>query len=157
GGSSIGALNEFAGAGTPVTVNSRTVTLSGNPNSTFTGIFSNNNFHPLFGQGDFQKETLLADSGPITINAIDKLTVVGGAGITSESFSFGARKVTLNVGGDVLFSGPGALTVTSLLGGTGDITINARGQVNIQDGFVVTGATSGSGDAVAIRITANGG
>ena len=160
-GSSIGALNEFAGAGTPVTVNSRMVSLSGDANSTFTGIFSNSNFHPLYGQRGvpFLRDFTLADSGPITINAIDKLTVVGNAaGITSDSFAFGASsKITLNVG-DALFAGPGALSAQSLLAGTsGSITVNASGQVNIQDGFRVTAATFGSGDAGAISITANGG
>jgi len=160
-GSSIGALNEFAGAGTPVIVNSRTVSLSGDPNSTFTGIFSNSNFHPLYGQRGvpFLRDYTLGDSGPITINAIDKLTVVGNAaGITSDSFGLGASsKITLNVG-DALFAGQGALSAQSLLAGTsGSITVNASGQVNIQDGFRVTAATFGSGDAGAISITANGG
>jgi large exoprotein involved in heme utilization and adhesion len=160
-GSSIGALNEFTGAGTPVSVNSRTVSLSGDPNSTFTGIFSNSNFHPLYGQRGvpFLRDYTLGDSGPITINAIDKLTVVGNAaGITSDSFGLGASsKITLNVG-DALFAGQGALSAQSLLAGTsGSITVNASGQVNIQDGFRVTAATFGSGDAGAISITANGG
>ena len=160
-GSSIGALNEFAGAGTPVTVNSRTVSVSGDPNSTFTGIFSNSNFHPLYGAAGrpFLRDYTLGDSGPITINASDKLTVVGNAaGITSDSFGLGASsKITLNVG-DALFAGQGALSAQSLLAGTsGSITVNASGQVNIQDGFRVTAATFGSGDAGAISITANGG
>lgn len=160
-GSSIGALNEFAGAGTPVIVNSRTVSLSGDPNSTFTGIFSNSNFHPLYGQRGvpFLRDYTLGDSGPITINAIDKLTVVGNAaGITSDSFGLGASsKITLNVG-DAFFAGQGALSAQSLLAGTsGSITVNASGQVNIQDGFRITAATFGSGDAGAINITANGG
>ena len=100
----------------------------------------------------------MADSGPITINASDKLTVVGNAAITSDSFGFGASsKITLNVG-DALFAGQGALSAQSLLAGTsGSITVNASGQVNIQDGFRVTAATFGSGDAGAISITANGG
>jgi len=160
-GSSIGALNEFAGAGTPVTVNSRTVSVSGDSNSTFTGIFSNSNFHPLYGAAGrpFLRDYTLGDSGPITINASDKLTVVGNAaGITSDSFGLGASsKITLNVG-DALFAGQGALSAQSLLAGTsGSITVNASGQVNIQDGFRVTAATFGSGDAGAINITANGG
>ena len=101
----------------------------------------------------------MADSGPITINAIDKLTVVGEcAQITSDSFALGASsKITLNVG-DALFAGQGALAAQSLLAGTsGSITVNASGQVNIQDGFRVTSATFGSGDAGTINITANGG
>jgi filamentous hemagglutinin family protein len=160
-GSSIGALNEFAGAGTPVTVNSRTVSVSGDPNSTFTGIFSNSNFHPLYGAPGrpFLRDYTLGDSGPITINASDKLTVVGNAaGITSDSFGLGASsKITLNVG-DALFAGQGALSAQSLLAGTsGNISVNASGQVTIQDGFRVTAATFGSGDAGAISITANGG
>ena len=52
----------------------------------------------------------------------------------------------------------GALAAQSLLAGTsGDITLNANGQLNIQDGFRVTAATFGSGDAGTISITANGG
>jgi filamentous hemagglutinin family protein len=163
GGSAIGAVNQFAGAGTPVTVNSRTVTLSGDPNSSRrTGIFSNSNFHPLSlptaPTPSFVSDLTLADSGPITINAIDKLTVVGNAAITSDSTAFGASsKITLNVG-DALFSGQGALSAQSLLAGaSGSITVNATGQVDIRDGFNVTAATFGSGDAGAITITANGG
>lgn len=161
GRSSIGALNRFAGAGTPVNVNSRTVSLSGDSTSAVTGIFSNSDFHPIYGtpNAPFRSDFTLADSGPITINAIDKLIVAGGAQITSDSFALGASsKITLNVG-DALFSGqPGALAAQSLLAGTsGDITVNASGQVSIQDGFRVTAATFGSGNAGTINITANGG
>ncbi len=161
GRSSIGALNRFAGPGTPVIVNSRTLSLSGDSTSNFTGIFSQGDFNPNYGLAGapFRSDFTLADSGPITINAIDKLTVVGGAQITSDSFAFGASsRITLNVG-DALFSGqPGALAAQSLLAGTsGNITVNASGQVNIQDGFRVTAATFGSGDAGTISITANGG
>src|SRR5262249_54815505 len=150
-----------AGPGTPVTVNSRTVTLSGDSTSNFTGIFSNSGFNPTYGLAGapFRSDFTLADSGPITIKAIDKLTVGGGAQITSDSFAFGASsKITLNVG-DALFSGQGgALAAQSLLAGTsGDVSVNASGQVNIQDGFRVTAATFGSGDAGTISITANGG
>src|SRR5262249_10785745 len=150
-----------AGPGTPVTVNSRTVTLSGDSTSNFTGIFSNSGFNPTYGLAGapFRSDFTLADSGPITIKAIDKLTVGGGAQITSDSFAFGASsKITLNVG-DALFSGQGgALAAQSLLAGTsGDVSVNASGQVNIQDGFAVTAATFGSGDAGTVSITANGG
>jgi filamentous hemagglutinin family protein len=161
GRSSIGALNQFAGPGTPVTVNSRTVNLLGDSTSVLTGIFSNSNFNPNYGLpgAPFRSDFTLADSGPITINAIDKLTVVGPfAQITSDSFALGASsKITLNVG-DALFAGQGALAAQSLLTGTsGSITVNASGQLNIQDGFRVTAATFGSGDAGTISITANGG
>ena len=161
GRSSIGALNQFAGPGTPVTVNSRTVSLSGDSPTVFTGIFSNSNFNPNYGApgAPFRSEFTLADSGPITVNAIDKLTVLGPtAGITSDSFALGASsKITLNVG-DAVFARQGVLAAQSLLTGTsGSITVNASGQVNIQDGSRVTAATFGSGDAGAISITANGG
>jgi filamentous hemagglutinin family protein len=170
-GSAIGALNQFAGPGTPVTVNSRTVTLSGDPNSSdVTSIFSNSDFNAQYGaifgtpaRRQFLRDHAFADSGPITINASDKLTVLGSSAITSDSLAFGASsKITLNVG-DALFDANfaakgGALAAQSLLSGTsGSITINASGQVNIQDGFRVTAATFGSGDAGAISITANGG
>jgi filamentous hemagglutinin family protein len=160
GRSSIGALNRLAGPGTPVSVNSRTVSLSGDSTSAFTGIFSQGDFNPNYrmARAPFRSDFTLADSGPITINAIDKLTVVGGAQITSDSFALGASsKITLNVG-DALFAGEGALAAQSLLAGTsGSITVNASGQVNVQDGFRVTAATFGSGDAGTISITANGG
>jgi filamentous hemagglutinin family protein len=161
GRSSIGALNRFAGPGTPVTVNSRTVSLSGDSTSVITGIFSQGDFNPTYGLAGapFRSDFTLADSGPITINALDKLTVVGPfAQITSDSFALGASsKITLNVG-DALFSGQGALAAQSLLAGTsGSITVNASGQVNIQDGFRVSSSTFGSGDAGIISITANGG
>ena len=90
GRSTIGALNRFAGPGTPVTVNSRTVSLSGDSTSVITGIFSQSDFNPTFGVlgAPFRSDFTLADSGPITINAIDKLTVVGPfAQITSDSFA----------------------------------------------------------------------
>ena len=68
-GASIGALNEFAGPGTPVTVNSRIPNLSpGIPNlTTLTGIFSNSNFHPLYGQRGvpFLRDFTLATAGPL--------------------------------------------------------------------------------------------
>jgi filamentous hemagglutinin family protein len=170
-GSNIGSLNTFAGSGTPVTVNSRTVSLSGDPNSTdLTTIFANSDFNLFYGASfgtplrrQFLSDHALADSGPITINAIDKLTVLGSAAITSDSLAFGgSSKITLNVG-DALFdarsaSQGGSVAAQSLLAGTsGSITINASGQVNIQDGFRVTAQTVGSGDAGTISITANGG
>jgi filamentous hemagglutinin family protein len=171
-GSALGSLNSFAGSGTPVTVNSRTVSLSGDPNNStdLTGIFANSDFNPFYGASfgtparrQFLSDHALAESGPITINASDKLTVLGSAGITSDSFAFGgSSRITLNVG-DALFDARfaslgGAVTAQSLLAGTsGSITINASGQVNIQDGFRVTAQTLGSGDAGTVSITANGG
>src|SRR5262249_35989154 len=100
GRSTIGALNQFAGPGTQVTVNSRTINLLGDSPSVLTGIFSNSNFHPIYGSpgAPFRSDFTSADSGPITINAIDKLTVLGPmAQITSDSFALGASsKITLN-------------------------------------------------------------
>src|SRR5262249_32778751 len=68
----LGAINQFAGPGTPVTVNSRTVNLSGDPNpdpKIFTAIFSNSDFNPLYGQSfgtplrrQFLSDHALADS-----------------------------------------------------------------------------------------------
>ena len=49
GRSSIGAINRFAGDGTPVTVNSRTMSLSGDSTAAFTGIFSHSDFNPIYG------------------------------------------------------------------------------------------------------------
>src|SRR5262249_15760878 len=91
--------------------------------------------------------------------AIDKLTVLGPmAGITSDSFALGASSnISLKVG-DALFTGQGALAAQSLLPGTsGNVSVNASGQVNLPDGFRVTTATFDYSDRGEINNIANGG
>jgi filamentous hemagglutinin family protein len=155
------------GAG-EIVVNARDVTLSsdgnlvfsGNP--VFTGLAAQGTFHPTYGAtagtASFSELLTTADSGSITINATGKLTMLGAAGVTTDSLAFGrSGNVTINAR-DVLLVGAGANTgaiaaQSILAGSSGNVTINATGAIDVQNGFRVSTNTGGSGDAGVVSLT----
>lgn len=154
-GASIALLNFFEGPGGTVTIDTDTLALTNDAESpVFTGIASQSFFHPGYG---FVFFPFLAngDSGPITINANESLTMRGETEITSDSFAFGnSGKITLTTSNAVL-NGPGSISSQSgLAGNSADIDVTASEYIQIQDGFRITAATGGSGNAGTVTINA---
>jgi filamentous hemagglutinin family protein len=153
-GSSINLLNFFEGSGGALTLNADTITLANDVDAvSFTGVLAQSFFHPGYGFVFFPF-LADADSGSIAINS-NNLTVRGRAEITSDSFAFGnSGVITINTH-DANFTGAGSISSASVLAGTSaDITISATGQIEMEDGFRITGATGGSGDAGTVSVTA---
>ena len=155
------------GAG-EIVVNARDVTLSSDGNlvfsgsPVFTGLAAQGTFHPTYGvltgPAPFSELLTTADSGSIAINATGKLTMLGAAGVTTDSLAFGrSGNVTINAR-DVLLVGAGANTgaiaaQSILAGASGNVTINATGAIDVQNGFRVSTNTGGSGDAGVVSLT----
>ena len=170
-GASIAARNEFEGPGGTLTVNARNVTLDSagsDPLSPVpTGLSAQAFFHPDYGfadeTGSFAKAFLpslqLADSGSITVNATGTLTMRGSAQISSDNFAFGkSGNVTINAG-DMLLVGAGANTglisaQSRLAGRAGDVTVNATGSIDMQNGFRISANTLGSDDGGQANVKA---
>lgn len=151
-GSFIGAQNFWDGPGGAITFNAETVTLAGD-------VFAQGDFHPLHGQPGvpFLPEFASAASGSITVKATDNLAVTS-ATITTDSLAFGASAdIVLNVG-NAQFSGVGGAVAaqSGLAGDSGNVTIMATGQIDIENGFRISAATGGSGNAGTVSLTAGG-
>jgi large exoprotein involved in heme utilization and adhesion len=101
----------------------------------------------------------LADSGSITVNATGTLTMRGSAQISTDNFAFGqSGDVTVNAG-DMLLVGAGPDTglisaQSRLAGRPGNVTINATGSIDMQNGFRISGNTLGSDDAGQVNVRA---
>ena len=167
-GASMSVNNFFAGPGGSLTIDAQEVLLSGDNNPGFTGLAAQSFFSPFYsgipldpaGPGVPLDPTLtFADGGTLTVNAAKSLTVRGGAEITTDSFAFGrAGDIFINAG-DMSLSrdgaSKGAIASQSILAGnSGNITINATGQITMTSGFRVSATTGGSGDGGAVTVTA---
>ncbi len=166
-GASVAALNFFQGPGGTLTVNARNVTLDSAGSDQFTGLSAQAFFNGDYGladeTGSFAKAFLpsfqFADSGSITVNAAGTLTMRGSAQISTDSFAFGkSGNVTVNAG-DMLLVGAGANTglisaQSRLAGRPGDVTINATGSIDMQNGFRISANTLGSDDAGQVNVRA---
>jgi filamentous hemagglutinin family protein len=170
-GASIAALNFYEGSGGTLTVNAKDVTLdsAGAPSDQFTGFSAQAFFHPLYAQptdpltgsfaGAFLPAFQLAESGSITVNATGTLTMRGNAQISTDNFAFGrSGSVTVNAA-DMLLVGAGANTgliaaQSRLAGRAGDVTINATGSIDMQNGFRISANTLGSDDAGQVNVHA---
>ena len=163
-GGSIALLNFIQGDGPSLTINAKEVDVSGDGSASkfnVEGLFVQGLTHivyPFFTEPEF----ITADSGNITINATDSLSVGGLGQITTDSLNFGkAGNITINAG-NVLVAGTGdaqsALigSQSSLTGDAGNITIDATGSITVQDGGRITSATLGSGNAGNVILTAAG-
>ncbi len=167
-GASMSVNNLFAGPGGSLTINAQEVLLSGDNNPGFTGLAAQS-FFSLFYSGipldpagpsvPLDPALTFADGGTLTVNAAKSLTVRGGAEITTDSFAFGrAGDIFINAG-DMSLSrdgaSKGAIASQSILAGnSGNITINATGQITMTSGFRVSATTGGSGDGGAGTVTA---
>jgi len=170
-GSIIANVNFYAGSGDDVgniTVEADQLILDGEEDpSGLTGLNSSSFFSPVFGVVDipapfdpFNPALTYGDSGNITLNITgpDGLTVRGGASIISESRNFGdAGSITVNTSNLLLTTDGmpfGAIASQSAFAGnSGDILINASGNIQIQEGFEITGSTAGTGTGGNISVT----
>src|SRR5262249_48400193 len=116
-------------------------------------------FNPNYPRVSTNPALTFADGGTITVNATDKLTVRGGAEITTDSFAFGRAGNIIIHAGDMFLSrdgaNSGAIASQSILAGNaGNITIDATGQIAMTGGFRISGSTGGSGDGGTVSVTA---
>jgi filamentous hemagglutinin family protein len=161
-GGSLSALNFYDGAGGNITVSAREVNLSGDgtPSPTgVTGIAAQNFIHPCFGCANFDPRLTSGDGGSIIVNAADHVNISGNASIVTDSIGFGdGGDITINTK-DMLLTGAGEFSgaiaaQTVLVGSSGDITIDATGEMQINDGFRITAATSSNGDGGTVNVSA---
>ena len=161
-GGSISAINFYDGPGGNVIVNAREVNLSGDgtPSPTgATGINAITLFHPCYGCANFDPRLTSGDGGSITVNATDSVNISGDAAILTDSPGFGdGGDITINTN-DMSLTGAGEFSgaisaQTALVGSSGDITINATGQIQINDGFRITATTAGNSDGGIIDVAA---
>lgn len=163
-GAGIGLFNLIEGPGGQLNITAPQVNLLGGGVAGgavgATGLLAQGLFHPLYTSGASVDPALtLADSGTITVNAAQSLTVNGGAQITTDSLNFGrSEDITINAG-DMMLSGRGSVIAAQSLfaGDSGNVTLNATGQINIDDGFVVSANTFGSGDSGNVTVNAGKG
>lgn len=169
-GAQVAALNTFQGPGGTLTVSARDVTLdsAGAGGDEFTGLTAQAFFHPLYGLPDFETGSFataflpslqFADSGSITVNATGTLTMRGSAQISTDNFAFGkSGNITINAG-DMLLVGAGTNTgaiaaQSRLAGQAGGVTINATGNIDMQNGFRISANTLGSDDGGQVNVRA---
>ena len=166
-GAFIANVNTFIGAGGNINVNTEQVILDGESNTTGpTGLIASSTFgvlhgaffDPLF----FGMEVTNGDAGTITVNATGPggLSVHGGASISTESRAFGqAGDIIINAS-DIDLSRDGMAfgaiaSQSAYAGDAGDITVHATGDINIQDGFEITGSIEGTGTGGSVSVTAD--
>jgi len=164
-GGSIVLINGYAGAGPSLTINAREVDVSGDGSDSALG------FEGLAAQGlrgvaypfsSTEAELLTGDSGNITINASDSLSVTGFGQITTDSINFGrAGDISINAG-NITVTGTGdpqsALigSQSAFSGDSGNIAIDATGALTVTDGGRISSASLGSGNAGNVTLTAAG-
>jgi filamentous hemagglutinin family protein len=160
-GGSIGLFNFFAGSGGDLTINAQEVDLVGGPSPLPTGLAAQGTFHPGYFKFSIDPALTFADSGNITVNASNTLSITGGAAISTESTAFGrGGDIILNAGNILLAGtgqaeGSGVISAQSLLGGdAGNISITASGHIEIQDAFRITANTGGSGNGGTVKLVA---
>ena len=171
-GAFVANINTYDGAGGNITVDAEQVILDGEGDSTgLTGLNASSNFNPAFGDDSltvpfptfnpFLPELTYADAGTITVTATGPggLTIRGGASISSESLAFGragdinisASNINLSRDGMPF----GAIASQSIFAGdSGNIDVHATGDINIQDGFEITGSTAGTGTGGSVTVSA---
>jgi len=179
-GSLIVNLNTYAGAGGDITVDANQVILDSEGNTTpvtgLTGLTASSNFSPVFGDPSldpnfdgsgppnpfliYSPDLASADAGNVTVNATGPggLTVRG-ADITTESRSYGqAGNITVNAS-DILLSREGSdtgsiATQSGFAGNAGQIEVNATGNIELMDGYVISASISGTGAGGKVEVTA---
>jgi len=169
-GGSITLINAYAGddptaPGPSLTINARTLDVSGDGSGSaygYEGIAAQGlvNLAYLFPYND--AELITANSGNITINASDSVSVRGLGQITTDNRVFGSSgDITINTG-DLLVEGTGDAnsafigSQSAFAADSGDIVINATGGIAMTDGARISSASLGSGDAGDVMLTAAG-
>jgi filamentous hemagglutinin family protein len=165
-GASVGMSNFFGGGAFPggggtLTINGNNMTLSSDGSARFTGIGATGNLHPAYGQAGvpFSSFFQFADSASVTINLTGTLTVRENAAITTDSFSFG-RSGAININaGNMLFVGAGPETgrivaQSGIAGESGSVRLTATGKIDVQNGFLISANTFGSGNGGTAEVSA---
>lgn len=168
-GGSISLLNFYEGPGGALTINAREVNLSGDGTPSPTGInglAAQGLTHLCFGcdlpsgEPDFDPRLTLADSGSITVNATDRVNMSGDASIVTDSLAFGNGGDIIVNAKDMFLSGAGqeftgSIQAQTLMGGrSGNITINATGQMQVSNGFSISASTSSNSDGGTVNVSA---
>ena len=169
-GGSITLINAYEGddpdaPGPSLTINAQTVDVSGDGSDSaygFEGIAAQGLVNLTYLDTQFGADVITANSGNITINATDSLSVQGLGQITTDSRIFGsAGDITINTG-DLLIAGTGDAnsafigSQSALSGDSGDIVINTTGGITVTDGARISSASLGSGNAGDVTLTAAG-
>lgn len=169
-GGSINLINTYAGddldaPGPSLTINAQTVSVSGDGSDSaygFEGIAAQGQVHLAYLDPYNDAELITANSGNITINATDSLSVTGRGQITTDSRNFGsAGDVTINTG-NLLVEGTGNAnsavigSQSAFAGDAGDIVINTSADITMRNGARITSSSFGSGDAGDVTLTAAG-
>ena len=169
-GSLIANVNYYDGSGGSITVNADQLVLDGEGDpGGFGGITAASFFSPVFGNPDIpppfdpaNPELTYADAGSITINATGDggLTVRGGASINGESRSFGqGADITINAS-DIFLARDGMpfgsiASQSAYAGDAGYIQIHATGDIQMQEGFEISGSTAGTGNAGTVTVVSD--
>jgi filamentous hemagglutinin family protein len=126
-GASVQLINTYEGRGDSLTINARDIELIGNNGASFTGLAAQAFFHPIYfappPAGSIDPALSFAQSGSITVNATNNLTLRNGAQITANRIEIGnGFVIAVNTFGS---------------GNSGSAQITARESLNI------TGTASG--------------
>jgi filamentous hemagglutinin family protein len=166
-GASIVMSNRFGGGPFPtgggtLTINGNNMTLSSDGSPSFTGIAATPRFGFLFGvvgsSDPFSPSVQLVDSASVRINLTGNLTVRGNAGITTDNLAFGPAGAINVTAANILLDGAGQSGVVSAQGGiageSGSVRLRATGNIDVQNGFLVSASTGGSGNGGAVELSA---
>ena len=139
------------------------MTLSSDGSPVFTGIGATGNLHPAYGSGPtvFSPFFQFADSASVTINLTGNLTIRGNAGVTTDNFAFGrsgaininAAKHAIRWRGTRNRADRGAKRHSRE---SGSVRLTATGSIDMQNGFLVSANTFGSGNGGTVDVTSGG-
>lgn len=165
-GGIVANTNSFYGDGGNITIDANQVILDGQDTTSVAGTglstlsYFNSKFSPNgSGLTDIDYLRASANAGNIFINVNNELNIKNGAYISAESRSLGnggniditAKDINLSRDGKV----NGSIASQSVLAGnSGNIVINATGDININSGFEISATTAGTGNGGNISITA---
>ena len=161
-GAAIALFNFFEGPGGTMSINANNIELSGGEvfggPAGATGLLAQGVFHPGYFTAAIDPPLSFSDSGTINVTATDTLSISGGAQITTDSRSFGrSNDITIN-SGNILLSDPGGQIASQSLfaGDSGNVVLQAAGsgQIDIDNGFVVSASTFGTGNSGNVNISA---
>jgi len=154
-GGTVVLRNTYAGGGGSISITAPDVELS-SETAGVTGISAQASLHPDYfnSEASFDARLTQAEGGTITIIAPDTLTI-DQAQITTDSSSF-ERSADITIeAGDVTMSNGAVIAAQSLYAGaSGDVRINATGEIDITDNARISASTASSGDGGAVELTA---
>jgi filamentous hemagglutinin family protein len=154
-GATIEAVNFFQGPGGSLSVNTGDLVIDGGGSSDFTGIRAQGRFHPGYRRFSVDPIVYSAESGTITVNASNNVTLRNSGFISANSFTFGnGGGVTVNTKNLSLDNRSLIIAESTLGGSAGNVEINASGQVNLTNTSQISSTTTGSGTGGNVVVTA---